>query len=380
MSKPEKTFRDHFSSFAESVLETAAKFAVNYIGMATTAVPAQPLISAFSKMSANSGVSGTKYFDTLRAISSMPRKDMEDILRSGFVRRVGSAIPVAAGVMATGDSLNFHPLIRSIAAATIETYCARHSDPKEMFNLMNKGVPLSPQDLKQRQEIAADNRGAALSVLFTRNLLYSLAIYSIDSTTNLVMKNFGDPLKKITGLDEDKLKSSVNVVVRATYCASTTPFNNIYGHLVSGAEKALPVEVFEPRVLFRGAGARTAALFTATTSIAKGKEIAASAQTNLAKLAPDFMDFFKHLKNLVTNGVNSDLRVSGEFAESAVMLKKQVQDGFSQTSRNFDFSADISDWGAGISSKTFYLSPSASPASVSVQALKQQDSVQTQAA
>ncbi|OFW80070.1 MAG: hypothetical protein A2887_01260 [Alphaproteobacteria bacterium RIFCSPLOWO2_01_FULL_40_26] len=285
MSKPPFTFTDPFSELPidhenasssnhklfTNIRRIGGLFLTNQIGMTATGVLAQPIITVGLRLSAKKGIEGQTYKGAFGCLASL-KSEFVSMTTFGFLRRTTSAIPVASAIMAGGDHMNIDPFSRSLLSAAVETGLAYKTDPEETFRLVNIG--LDQEKIGRRREVAIANRPASMSLLFTRNFLYAMAIYGIDPISAVLFQEYGKFLSDKTGMKDDQIKKVMQHSLRLACCASTTPLHNLYSAFASGKYSSIPHEMFEPKNLFKGGVARVAALMAATTSISKGKELA----------------------------------------------------------------------------------------------------------
>jgi hypothetical protein len=242
------------------------------LGMMATSIPAQPVITNGLRLSAKSAIEGESYVAGLRSLQKIPPQDLARMFGLGYFRRSTSAFPVAASIMAAGDSLDVDPVSRSVLSSVIETFLARNSDPKETFAVVNSGA--SEAQIASRQALASVNKPSVISLLAVRNLFYALAIYSINPAAKVMKDEYGDHIKSAAGFDDEQLDTFLKHSLRVSCCAATAPIQNLYVAFASGQYSSIPASMFKPQNLFKGGAARIGALYAATLSIGEGIEVA----------------------------------------------------------------------------------------------------------
>jgi hypothetical protein len=144
------------------VSQVVKKFAIHQASMVLTCLPVQPFVSGLSRLSARVAIENESYPKAIEGIKALPASKIYGILKDGYVRRATSAIPVTSAIIAGGDHLGIDPFLRSVASATIETFLARKSDPKEISELVNSG--LGAEEISQRKIIATQNKFSLATV------------------------------------------------------------------------------------------------------------------------------------------------------------------------------------------------------------------------
>ncbi len=127
-------------------------------------------------------------------------------------------------------------------------------------------------------KIFCDNRPAQFLVLGLRNASFVGAVLSNDIGKSLVHDNKAHLAEY--GISEDNAEDALTISLRLTFAALTSPFDRIFTQLSSGKQTAQEVgkEVFKDLAkgnlpkLCAGLCARTALVFTTSSTIALGKK------------------------------------------------------------------------------------------------------------
>jgi len=234
----------------------------------------QPVITSFIQIGVKVAGEGKTYPTAFKELRyNTPISDLIESAKKTYKRRGVASITPAMFSQDVADRFELTKMQLLGFNTALETIISSTVFPEALERYKGK-----IGDNSANWKIFCDNRPAQFLVLGLRNASFIGAVLSNDIGKSLVHDNKARLAEY--GISKDNAEDALTISLRLTFAALTSPFDRIFTQLSSGKQTAQEVgkEVFKDLAkgnlpkLCAGLCARTALVFTTSSTIALGKK------------------------------------------------------------------------------------------------------------
>jgi len=235
----------------------------------------QPVITSFIQIGVKVAGEGKTYPTAFKELRyNTPISDLIESAKKTYKRRGVASITPAMFSQDVADRFELTKMQLLGFNTALETIISSTVFPEALERYRGK-----IGDNSANWKVFCDNRTAQFMTLGLRNASFVGAILSNDIGKSLVYDN-KDRLAEY-GISKDNAENALTIALRLTFAGLTSPFDRIFTQLSSGKQTAQEVgkEVFKDLAkgnlpkLCAGLCARTALVFTTSSTIAMGKKL-----------------------------------------------------------------------------------------------------------